>query len=133
MLFCALCLGLLATGSLRADDKAKSKGLASKDKVEVPVPYSLLNLSDEQKQKIGSAVAESAAKIKDLQQQLSTLMNEQREIATKFLTEEQKTKLKELMSRRPGLRPAIRGQRREAEDGATEKKEKKDDKKDNKK
>lgn len=91
-----LALALLVGGLYGQQTVSDSTDTPAKFKGMLPPNWGKLGLSDDQKQKIYRVQAEYAAKIAELERQIQALREQERTEMAKFLTDAQKTKLKEL-------------------------------------
>jgi hypothetical protein len=109
-----LVVGLVGGVLVAQQPPTKSKGRT------LPPLWSKLGLSEEQKQKAASIQNEFGPKIAALQQQITTLREQEKEEMGKILTDAQRARLKEILaSRVPG------GERTKDEDKGTGKDDKK--------
>jgi hypothetical protein len=91
-----LALALVGTSLLGDDPKPATKH-------KLPAFWSKLGLTEEQQEKAQQVLGDYQTKIDDLKKQIKALEAEQREKLEKILTEDQKTKLKELAAKKAGL------------------------------
>ena len=92
-----LAVGLLSTGFLMGEDKKTDKEPVIV-KAQLPRYYKQLGLSAKQKKDIYLIRGRAAAKIDELQQQITALKEKEKEDLEKVLTVAQKARLKEIRS-----------------------------------
>ena len=102
-----LALVFLASGGLLGDDKKDSKDSPSTTKFKgfLPQNWGKLGLTDKQKQDVYKAQSEYREKIDSLKGQIKKLEEQQTADLLKVLTDDQKTRLKEILSGKAGDAP----------------------------
>lgn len=102
-----LAVVLIIGGLLNAQDTKDTKTTkepATKLRGQLPQGWSKIGLSDKQKQQIYKTQSEYREKIDVLEQQIKELKEKQQAELVKLLTDEQKTRLKEIISEKSGTK-----------------------------
>ena len=94
-----VCVVLVSAGWLLGDDKKPDdkKGDDTKATANLPPHYKALGLSDDQIKKVKTVQATYKSKIDDLEQKIKDLKAEEKLEREKILTDDQKTRLKQLL------------------------------------
>jgi hypothetical protein len=98
-------VAVLAGGLVMGDDKDARKDAKGLKSGKLPVYYSRLGLSDDQKKKIQEIQSEYLPKIQELEDQIKALKKKERAAVEEILTDAQRARLREiLLEKAPGER-----------------------------
>ncbi len=92
-----LAMVFLAGGLVIGDDKDAKKDTKGVKSGKLPVYYSRLGLSDEQKKKIQEIQGEYLPRIQELENQIKELRKKERVAVEEVLTDSQKVRLREIL------------------------------------
>lgn len=100
-----LVIVLVASGGLLGQDKKDAKDTPAKAKGQLPQNWGKLGLTDKQKQQVYKTQEEYRDRIEKLRVEIKKLQDQEKTEMFKVLTEEQKTRLKEILAGKAGDAP----------------------------
>ena len=100
-----LAIGLVTSGVLLGDDKKDANDTPTKAKGQLPPNWGKLGLTDKQKQQVYKTQEEYRERIEKLKGELKKLQEQEKADLFKVLSEEQRTRLKEILAGKAGDAP----------------------------